>query len=133
MANKIYNFKKEERLHSKKLLDELFKNGSFFLLYPYRVTWQISQGSFPNSPAQVVISVPKKRFKHSVDRNLIRRRIKEAYRLNKESLFYSNLNQHNIKLVLAINYVGKEIHDSTFLEKKLKLMFLECLKHVVKC
>ncbi len=133
MANKIYNFQKEERLCSKKLLDELFKNGSSFLLYPFRVTWLLSPESNQNFPVQVVIGVPKKRFKHSVDRNLVKRRVKEAYRLNKESLLYSNLNQQNIKLVLAINYVGKEIHDSSFIEKKLKLMLPECLKQVTKC
>ncbi|HET8829276.1 MAG TPA: ribonuclease P protein component [Pelobium sp.] len=133
MVSKIYNFQKEERLCSKKLLDELFKNGSSFLLYPFRVTWQLSPDNAQLFPAQIVVSVPKKRFKHSVSRNLIKRRIKEAYRLNKQSLFYNDLNRHNIKLSLAINYVGKEIHDSFFLEKKLKLMFVECLKQVTKC
>lgn len=132
MASKIYNFQKEERLYSKKLLDELFKNGSSFLLYPYRVTWLRSPNPNQLFPAQVVVAVPKKRFKRSVDRNLIRRRIKEAYRLNKEQHFYQALVAHNTKLILAINYVGNQAHDSSFLEKKLNLMFVECLKQVIK-
>lgn len=133
MAVKKYNFKKEERLCSKKLLDELFKNGSSFLLYPFRVTWQLSSNNEQLFPVQVVIAVPKKRFKHSVDRNLIKRRIKEAYRLNKGSFFYNNLNQNHRKLILAINYVGKEIHDFSFIEKKTKIMFSQCLKELTKC
>ncbi len=132
MASKIYNFQKEERLYSKKLLDELFKNGSSFLLYPFRVTWLRSPNLEQAFPAQIVVSVPKKRFKNSVDRNLIRRRIKEAYRLNKETHFYQALIAHNIKLILAINYVGNQAHDSLLLEKKLKLMLTACLKQVIK-
>nr|WP_294897721.1 ribonuclease P protein component [uncultured Pedobacter sp.] len=132
MASKIYNFQKEERLCSKKLLDELFKNGSSFLLYPFRVTWLLSPAPEQNYPVQVVVSVPKKRFKHSVDRNLIKRRVKEAYRLNKEQFLYQTLQKKNIKIILAIGYVGKEAHDFALLEKKLKLMFVECLKHATR-
>ena len=132
MAIKTYNFQKEERLCSKKLLDELFTNGSSFLLYPFRVTWLSSPDSSQTFPAQVVVSVPKKRFKRSVDRNLIKRRIKEAYRLNKESLFYESLHQHNSKLILAINYVGNQAHDFSLIEKKLKLALQECLKRATK-
>ncbi|HEX7367624.1 MAG TPA: ribonuclease P protein component [Pelobium sp.] len=130
MANKIYNFQKEERLCSKKLLDELFKNGSSFLFYPFRLTWLTSPDEHQIFPAQVVVAVPKKRFKHSVDRNLIKRRIKEAYRLNKESLFYRPLNSSHKKILFSISYVGKEIHDFAFLEKKMKLMFGDCLKQI---
>ncbi|MFC5282607.1 ribonuclease P protein component [Pedobacter alpinus] len=132
MASKIFNFQKEERLCSKKLLDELFKNGSSFLLYPFRVTWLLSTNNDQKFPAQVVVGVPKKRFKHSVDRNHIKRRIKEAYRLNKEIYFYQNLNQNSIKIILAINYVGKEAHDYAFIEKKMKLVFAENLKQISK-
>ncbi len=130
MVSKILKFKKEERLCSKKLLDELFKNGSSFLVYPFRVTWLLSSDDEQKFPAKVVVGVPKKRFKHSVDRNLIKRRIKEAYRLNKEIYFYQNLNNKSIKLIVAINYVGKEAHDFGFIEKKLRLVFEENLKQI---
>lgn len=132
MVNKIYNFQKEERLCSKKLLEELFKNGSSFLLYPYRVTWLLSPNPLQDFPAQVVVAVPKKRFKHSVDRNLIKRRIKEAYRLHKFLNFYTALSENDIKVILAISYVGKEAHDFSFIEKKLNLMFVQLLKLIVK-
>lgn len=130
MANKRYQFQKEERLCSKKLIDQLFNNGSSFLVYPFRLTWLSSPDADQKYPAKVLIGVPKKRFKHSVDRNLIKRRIKEAYRLNKEDHFYRFLREKNIQLNIAINYVGKEIHEFEFLEKKILKVFSENLKHI---
>ena len=82
MATKIYSFQKEERLCSKKFLKELFINGSSFLLYPFRVTWLHSPSPNQDFPVQLLTAVPKKRFKSSVDRNTIKRKIKEAYQLD---------------------------------------------------
>ena len=123
MASKIYSFKKEERLCSKKFLTQLFDNGSSFLVYPYRVVWLISPNQAQIHPIQVVISVPKKRFKSAVDRNLIKRRIKEIYRVGKENQLYPALNQTNQKIILALSYVGKEIHDFNYLQQKVNLLF----------
>lgn len=123
MTPKIYSFKKEERLCSKKFLTELFDNGSSFLVYPFRVVWKITPHPNQLSLAQVVISVPKKRFKSAVDRNLIKRRTKEIYRVGKETHLYPALNQSNHKIILALSYVGKEIHEFDFLQNKLNSVF----------
>ncbi len=130
MASKVNNFKKEERLCSKKFLKELFDNGSSFLLYPFRVTWLASPDQSQNYPVQIVIAVPKKRFKSAVDRNLIKRRIKEAYRLNKQKYLYTVLNGQSKKILLALGYVGKEIHEYEFIEKKLLLMIKILIKEM---
>lgn len=129
MVSKINNFEKEERLCSKKFLTGLFQSGSSFLIYPFRVTWLVTPDSNQKTPVQVVIAVPKKRFKSSVDRNQIKRRIKEAYRLNKEELLYPVLDLQNKKILLAISYVGKEIHDSTFMQQKILSMMKLLLKN----
>ena len=107
-----FTFKKEERLCSEKLLGLLYKNGSSFLLYPYRFTWMFNPHE-QAYPVQVVVGVPKKRFKRSVDRNLLKRRIKECYRLQKQELLYQPLESRGQYLLLGVNYVGKEIleHD----------------------
>ena len=122
-------FYKEERLCSKKSLDLLFKKGSSFLLYPYRATF-IFDAQPHQFPAQVVINVAKKRYKHAVDRNLIKRRTREAYRLQKNALLYQALANREELLLLGLQYVGKEIYPYTFLEKRLGQLFKKLLVQI---
>ena len=118
----MYTFKKEERLCNKKLIDELFHNGSSFLCYPYRVSWLAVEEN-AEFPVQVLIAVPKKRYKRAVDRNLVKRRIREAYRLSKQQYLYDILTAGNKKIVFSVGYIGKEIEPYPVMEKKmLKLL-----------
>jgi ribonuclease P protein component len=120
--SKIYTFTKEERLCNKRLIDSLFHSGSSFLCYPFRVSWLLIDAP-QLFPAQVLIAVPKKRYKRAVDRNLVKRRIREAYRLHKEENLYSILKTIDKKIIFSIGYIGKEIGEYEFLEKKiLKLL-----------
>ncbi len=111
-------FRKEERLCSKKSLDLLFKSGSSFLVYPFRITF-LFVDEVHQYPAQVVINVAKKRYKRAVDRNLIKRMTREAYRLQKESLLYPFLQNHTELLLLSLQFIGKEKYEYHFFEKKL--------------
>ena len=120
----MYTFKKEERLCSKKLIDELFHSGSSFLLYPFRVVW-LKHPLPAEVPVQVLINVPKRRFKKAVHRNLIKRRIREVYRLNKESELYHFLGSHSAQLLLGIQYVANDIAEYDFIEKKFKLALIQ--------
>jgi len=117
----MFTFKKEERLCSKKRIEQLFHNGSSFLLYPFRVTW-LSDSRQDGVPVQVIINVSKRRFKRAHDRNLIRRRIREAYRLHKNNNLYCFIAEGR-QLFLAVNYIGKEISSYQFIEKKLLAVF----------
>ena len=114
----MHSFNKEERLCSIKLIDKLFHDGSSFLLYPFRIVW-LSENSNSGMLVQVLISVPKKRFKRAVDRNLIKRRIREIYRLQKSEHLYPFLHEHSASLLLGINYIGNDIAEYSFMEKKL--------------
>ncbi|WP_233268876.1 ribonuclease P protein component [Mucilaginibacter lacusdianchii] len=115
----MYTFKKEERLCNKKLIDGLFRSGSSFLCYPYRISWM--EVSTPQStPVQVLLAVAKKRYKRAVDRNLVKRRMREAYRVHKQELLYQHLQQKHI--ILSISYIGNEITDYSFMEKKMQKM-----------
>jgi len=84
MTNNL-SFSKAERLKSKKTLARLFKEGRSFSVYPVRVVW-LKEETPRVVPLQFTVSVPKKKFKNAVDRNRIKRQIREAYRLNKSAL-----------------------------------------------
>lgn len=118
----MYTFRKEERLCSRKYLDLLFKNGSSFLLYPFRISY-LFVDVVTDMQAQVVINVPKRRYKRAVDRNLLKRRIREAYRLNKQNQLYISLPADRGLLLFSIQFVGKDKYEFAFIEKKLIATF----------
>ncbi|MBD1384446.1 ribonuclease P protein component [Mucilaginibacter rigui] len=120
----MYTFKKEERLCNKKLIDGLFHNGSSFLCYPYKASWMFTDGE-QQSPVQIVFSVAKKRYKRAVDRNLVKRRMREAYRLNKQAQLYDVLSGAGKKMVLSISYIGKEISPYDFFEKRMLKLLIQ--------
>jgi ribonuclease P protein component len=119
----MHTFKKEERLCSIKLLDKLFHSGSSFLLYPFRFTWMSIDEQ--ESPVKVVIQVSKRRYKRAVDRNLIKRRIRELYRIHKTDHLYNFILAER-PIGLSMSYIGKELLPSKELEPKL-LMALKTL------
>lgn len=123
----MYTFKKEERLCSKKFLDELFNNGSSFLIYPFRVS-HLPVKLPVKFPVQLVVTAPKRRFRRAHDRNLIKRRVRELYRLGKQEHLYQALTESNIQLLLSVQYVGKEILDYSFMEKKLLAVFRQLVE-----
>src|SRR5690606_16443749 len=75
---------KAERLCSEKDIQELFQKGSSFYLFPFKVLF-LTNPEFPTTN-QVLVSVSKRNFKTAVSRNVVKRRIREAYRLNKAQL-----------------------------------------------
>jgi len=78
-------------------------------------------------PAQVLFSVSKKRFKRAVDRNRIKRISREVYRLNKQAHLYDQLNAGEKKIIISLAYIGKELPEFQFAEKKmLKLLKKLC-------
>jgi ribonuclease P protein component len=115
----MYTFKKEERLCNKRLIDGLFHNGSSFLCYPFKVSW-IAAPEGETVTAQVLFAVAKKRYKRAVDRNLIKRRMREAYRLAKQDHLYRHLISVNKPIILSIGYIGKEIEEYAMMEKKMQ-------------
>jgi ribonuclease P protein component len=110
-------FSKSEKLCSKKHIEELYKNGSSTFLYPFRIVSLNSNTESQNFP-KVLISVPKRNFKKAVDRNRLKRQIREAYRLNKQRIF-AQLDGTQIPDFLAIGYIAKEKLPFDVLESKL--------------
>ena len=83
----MHNFPKREHIVSTRLIEQLFGSGSTSMAaYPLRAVFRMTERSQTEVPVQVLISVPKKRFKHAVDRNRVKRQIREAYRHHKQPL-----------------------------------------------
>ena len=118
-------FPKQERLSSQKIIEELFSKGSSNYLYPFRIII-LGRNEENTGLPQILITVPKKNFKKAVDRNRIRRQIREAYRKNKSSIFSEK--NAIMPLYMAIIYAAKEKIDYKELEKKLILILLRFTK-----
>jgi len=127
----MHTFKKEERLCNKRLIDELFHNGSSFLCYPFKVSWLLVEGP-QQFPVQIVFSVSKKRYKRAVDRNLVKRRMREAYRLHKETQLYDLLNSADKKIVLSLGYIGKEIAPYDLIEIKVMKLLTQLSNQITR-
>lgn len=108
-------FKKEERLCSHIVLEKLFEEGESFFSFPFRIL-MIKTEKLGEYPVQVVFTVPKRNIKSAVKRNLIRRRMRESYRLNKHVL-YEKLQNNDQQLALTFIFTGKEPADYKVIEK----------------
>lgn len=123
--NKKNSFGKVERIKSKKVISALFDRSSpannSFLVYPFKVVFSI-ETSEPTASflPQVLISVSKRKFKNATDRNKIKRRTKEAYRLNKLSF--------SSPISLALIYVANDIMEFAAIEKAMKVVLVRLKK-----
>jgi len=95
---KKYTYGKEEKLKSRKAIDEIFNTGSSFPSYPFRVFYK-EMDLESDVKAQVGVSVSKRNFKHAVDRNRIKRLMREAYRLNKHTLL-DNIEKQIVVMII---------------------------------
>ena len=111
-------FDKSERLCSRKIIGELFENGNIFYNSLFKVVWDSKQTSLPG-PVQIAFSVSKRGFKLAVTRNLIKRRLREAYRKNKIPL-YHHLISRNIKVAWVVIIRGRTVPDYETIEKTMK-------------
>ena len=106
-------FPKSEKLCSDIAIDTLYKTGKKFVAWPMRVTYL----PITDAPTQVLIWAPKSLFKHAVDRNHMRRLMREAYRLNK-SLLHDCGKLATVDMALI--YSSKEVVDYKTIENAVR-------------
>jgi ribonuclease P protein component len=113
-------FGKNERLKSQKVIQTLFKSGKVEFLYPFRVVFLVKEET-DNVLPQVFFSISKKNFKKAVDRNWIRRRMRELYRLHKTEMM--DLAGNYKASYLTITYIAKEKIGYSDMKKKILPLF----------
>lgn len=115
--NNDFSLKKTERLHHRNDIQELFEKGSSFYLYPFKVIYIAEPIDSKIKPQQLLISVPKRKFKKAPDRNFIKRQVREAYRHHKNLIDPEKLSK---SLRIAYIYTSDKKMPSDVLTKKLK-------------
>jgi ribonuclease P protein component len=118
MAEHPFSFPKEERLCSETRITALFQGGESFMSYPMRVVW-LAFKPVGEPEIRVVMSVPKKKLRHAVDRNRVKRLMREAYRLNRKPL-WDLVNDKGLSLHIAFIWIPTEVLDYAKVEKKMK-------------
>ena len=110
---------KNERLKSRKLLEQLFREGTTFFVHPFKVYYRVVSGA-EAPPLQGGFGVSARAFKKATDRNRIKRLTREAYRLQKTNL-QQTLVMRDKKLAAFFLYTGKELPQFEMMKDKMKL------------
>ncbi len=118
---------KQERLKSRKLIKRLYEEGETVKNFPLRMMYLQTKHT-SEFPTQVGVSVPKRNFKRAVDRNRIKRLMRESYRKNKYIVYDTVENPY----VYMISYLAKEEWKYKSIEKKMRKLltiFIDEIKH----
>lgn len=139
-------YTRNERLCDFHLRQMLFTRGKTFFCYPFRVVYlklsrdkvpvipvAVNRGQSRNElfdyPAKCMVTVPTRRFKKAVDRNLIKRRFREAYRKNKSD-FYSFLDREGYNCLLAFIYTGSQIVSFAEMDSKITVSLQKLMENL---
>lgn len=128
-------------MKSRKLIEQLFSGGKSFSIHPFKIFYLVNENVFSalqkkSFPAKKIIlqcgvGVSSKNFKKAVDRNRVKRLMRETYRLQKNFL-YDALKEKNLQLALFIIYTGKELPEYKMVSDKIDLILHRIAKEFQK-
>jgi|SRR5450432_3449377 ribonuclease P protein component len=117
---------KQKRLKSRKLIEELFSKGKRVNVFPLCAFYMFKQNENVKSKLQCGVGAGTRNFKKAVDRNRIKRVIRETYRLQKNEL-ENKMTKHSKSLVLFFIYTGKELPESGVVREKMAIILQKLL------
>lgn len=117
---------KSEKLCSRTAVETLFAQGKSLKAYPLRAVYVAKPATGRPAPAQFLITIPKKRFRHAVDRVLLRRRVREAFRLHRRQMLYPALIESKMEVDVAFIYMSNDKADYRQVEERMQWL----LKHI---
>jgi ribonuclease P protein component len=115
---KTFSYNKTERLKSKKQLDKIFTGGKSFTIFPLKIFFFLN--SEQDSSIKAGVGVSSRNFKKAVERNRVKRLLREAYRTEKQPL-HEYLNKDKKQLALFLLFIDKELPQYNPLKEKMKL------------
>jgi len=124
----MFKFPKNQKLCSKKVIERLFEKGNNIFEKPFKAVF-LNETNSDNVFLKLLIIVSKKRLNKASDRNIIKRIMKEACRLQKTQL-ESYLKDNNMQLNLALIYQHEEILDYNLLKEKINLLLTRLIKEL---
>ncbi len=125
---KIFSYGKNEKLKSRKLLEQVFSEGKSFTVFPVKVFY-LKPNTPLDFPVKVGVGVSGKHFKKAVDRNRIKRLLREAYRTEKLAL-HKYLQEQNKHVVVFLLYIDKVLPEYAVIKTKMPLILERIIKQL---
>ncbi len=123
---KMFSYSAKEKLKSRKLLDELFASGKSFSVFPVKVIYKEVADTI-DFPVKVGVGVSSRHFKKAVDRNRIKRLLRESYRLHKQPVLDFTV-KHNKKIIVFLLCIDRVLPDQAILHTKMPLIIDKLIK-----
>jgi ribonuclease P protein component len=126
---KKFTLNKSERLKRRKIIEQLFSEGRAVSVFPIRVQYKLVD-ELLNDPLQAGFSASSRTFKRAVDRNRIKRLMREAYRLQKAPLEQA-LQTKQRRLALFLIYTGKELPEYALIKEKMEVVLKKLVQTII--